>query len=126
MPKQIGRCLFHMSPSQEAERPRRGLGRGKRRDRNGPRGDYATLKPSARFVCCSGSCKLECITTPAERIEKAFNDAQLVIADYLQPGPRDPDETLRQLISVIDNREVYDAVIVLLIAEKPERSFVPY
>jgi hypothetical protein len=43
--------------------------------------------------------------TPAERIEKAFDDANLVIADYLQPGPRDAEESLRQLISVIDNRE---------------------
>ena len=40
----------------------------------------------------------------------------------MQPGPRDADDTLRQLISVIDNREVYDAV-QLLRAENPERSF---
>jgi hypothetical protein len=64
--------------------------------------------------------------SPAERIEKAFNDGNLVIADYLQPGARDPDETLRQLIGVIDNREVYDAVVELLIDEKPERTFAPY
>ena len=41
----------------------------------------------------------------------------------MQPGPRDADDTLRQLISVIDNREVYDAVVQLLRAENPERSF---
>jgi hypothetical protein len=64
--------------------------------------------------------------SPAERIEKAFNDAHLVFAEYLEPGPRDPDKVLRQLIGVIDNREVYDAVVELLIAEKPERTFAPY
>jgi hypothetical protein len=30
--------------------------------------------------------------TPAERIEKAFDDAHIVIGDYLQPGP----ETLKR------------------------------
>jgi hypothetical protein len=63
--------------------------------------------------------------SPAERIEKAFNDAQLVIADYLQPGQRDPDETLRQLIGVIDNREVYDAIVELLRAEGRDVTSVP-
>jgi hypothetical protein len=42
--------------------------------------------------------------TPAQRSAKAFNDPHLVISGYLQPGQRD-EETLRKLISVIDNRE---------------------
>jgi hypothetical protein len=64
--------------------------------------------------------------TPAERIEKAFNDAHLVISDYPQPGQRDAEETLRKLISVIDNREIYDALVEVLLAENPDRTFAPY
>jgi hypothetical protein len=45
--------------------------------------------------------------TPAERIEKAFDGAHhVVIADYLEPGPRSAEETLNQLISIIDDRAV--------------------
>jgi hypothetical protein len=32
--------------------------------------------------------------TPAERIEKSFDDAHVVIADYLEPRPRNAEETL--------------------------------
>jgi len=30
--------------------------------------------------------------TPAERIEKVFDDAHVVIANYLEPGPRNAEE----------------------------------
>jgi hypothetical protein len=63
--------------------------------------------------------------TPAERIEKAFNDSHLVIADYLEPGPRDADEALRHLVGIIDNREVYDAIVELLRAEGRDITLVP-
>ena len=54
------------------------------------------------------SCSLwSCVMTPAERIEKAFDDAHVVIGDYLQPGPRNAEDTLNQLIRVIDDRELY-------------------
>jgi hypothetical protein len=56
--------------------------------------------------------------TPAERIEKAFDDAHVVIAGYLQPGPRNLEETLDQLIRIIDDRELYDAIVELLKAEE--------
>ena len=49
--------------------------------------------------------------TPAERINKAFDDAHVVIADYLEPGPRNAEETLNQLISIIDDHERYDALV---------------
>jgi hypothetical protein len=62
--------------------------------------------------------------TPIERIEKAFDDANLVIADYLQPGPRSAEEALNQLISVLDNREVHLALQKLVQAE--ERRFTMY
>jgi hypothetical protein len=32
----------------------------------------------------------------------------------LQPGPRDAEETLKQLIRVIDDRELYEAIVALL------------
>ena len=51
--------------------------------------------------------------TAAEKIEKAFDDAHVVIADYLEPGPRNAEETLDQLIRIIDDRELHDAVIEL-------------
>jgi hypothetical protein len=63
--------------------------------------------------------------TPAERIEKAFVDAHVVIGDYLQPGPRDAEETLNQLIRVIDDRELYDAIVEILRAEGREISLAP-
>ena len=64
--------------------------------------------------------------TPAERIEKAFEDAHVVIADYLEPGPRNTEETLDQLIGIIDDRELYEAIVELLKAEGREPTLVPY
>ena len=57
--------------------------------------------------------------TPAERIEKAFDDAHVVIAEYLQPGPRNSEETVNQLINILDNHELYEAVVWMLKAERP-------
>jgi hypothetical protein len=63
--------------------------------------------------------------TPAERIEKAFDDAQVVIADYLQPGPRNCEETLEQLIRILDRRELCGAFVELLKAEGKEPTLAP-
>jgi hypothetical protein len=64
--------------------------------------------------------------TPAERIEKAFDDAHVVIGAYLEPGPRNAEETLDQLIGIIDDRELYEAIVELLTAEGREPTLVPY
>jgi hypothetical protein len=64
--------------------------------------------------------------TPAERIEKVFDDAHVVIANYREPGPRDAEETLNQLIQIIDNQELYDAMGELLKAEGRAPKLVPY
>jgi hypothetical protein len=64
--------------------------------------------------------------TPAERIEKVFDDAHVVIANYREPGPRDAEETLNQLIQIIDNQELYDAMGELLKAEGRAPNLVPY
>ena len=63
--------------------------------------------------------------TPAERIEKAFDDAHVVIGAYLEPGPRNAEETLNQLIRIIDDRELHDAVIELLKTEGRESTLAP-
>jgi hypothetical protein len=64
--------------------------------------------------------------TPAERIEKAFDDANLVIADYLQPGERDAEEAMNLLIGALDNREVHEALEKLLQADDVGRRFAQY
>jgi hypothetical protein len=64
--------------------------------------------------------------TPAKRIEKAFDDAHVVIAAYLEPGPRNAEQTLDQLIQIIDDRELYDALVKLLKAEGRAPSLAPY
>ncbi len=62
--------------------------------------------------------------TPAERIEKAFEDSHVVIANYLQPGPRNAEQTLDQLISILDNRELHDALVQLRRVE--QTTLVPH
>jgi hypothetical protein len=64
--------------------------------------------------------------TPAERIEKAFDDAHVVIADYLELGPRNAEESLDQLIRIIDDRELYDAIVDLLKAEGRAPTLAPH
>ena len=64
--------------------------------------------------------------TPAKRIEKAFDDAHVVIADYLEPGPRNAEETLNQLIRIIDDEELHVAVVELLKAEGREPTLAPH
>jgi hypothetical protein len=60
---------------------------------------------------------------PARIIEKAFDDAQLLIDEYIRPGPRDAERTLEQLIDILDDPNLYGALVELLVAERP--SLVP-
>jgi hypothetical protein len=55
--------------------------------------------------------------TPAEKIEKAFDDAHVVISNYLEPGPRNAEATLEQLIAIWDRTELQEAIVQLLQAE---------
>ena len=57
---------------------------------------------------------------PAEAVDKAFDDAQLVIAKYIRPGPQNAQKTLEQLIEILDNPELYGAIVELL-EEKSRR-----
>jgi hypothetical protein len=71
------------------------------------------------------NCEWSCVTTPAERIERAFDDAHVVIAGYLEPGSRNAEETVNQLITILDNHELYEAIVWLLKAEGRAVILVP-
>ncbi len=51
--------------------------------------------------------------SPTEKIEKAFDDAHVVIANYLQPGPRDAEESMAEIIRVLDDPDIFNAIMVL-------------
>ena len=40
----------------------------------------------------------------------ALREAQLILADYVQPGPRDSEKTIQQLLEVLDRDDVVEAV----------------
>ena len=40
----------------------------------------------------------------------AIREAQLILADYVQPGARDGDKTVQQLLDVLDRTDVIEAV----------------
>jgi hypothetical protein len=63
--------------------------------------------------------------TPAKRIDKAFSDAQLKIGAYRKAGSSNAEETLDQLIRIIDDRELSDAIVELLLDEGCETTLAP-
>ena len=63
--------------------------------------------------------------TPAKQIEKAFDDAHVVVAEYLQPGPRNAEATVDQIIKILDRKDLYDALVALLRNEGEEPTLVP-
>jgi len=48
--------------------------------------------------------------TDQERIIIALRDATEIIGDYLEPGPRDAEETIDRLIAVLDTQELAAAL----------------
>jgi hypothetical protein len=40
----------------------------------------------------------------------ALREAQLILADYIQPGPRDCEKTINDLLAVLDRDDVVEAV----------------
>jgi hypothetical protein len=50
--------------------------------------------------------------SPAEKIEKAFDDAHVVIANYLEPGPA--EASTDEMIRVLDDLDLFDAIVELL------------
>jgi hypothetical protein len=61
----------------------------------------------------------------AQKIEKSFDDAHVVIANYLQPGPRNAEESMNEMIRVLDDRDLFDAIVELLKAEGREPTLAP-
>jgi hypothetical protein len=42
-------------------------------------------------------------------INKAMQDAQAVLRDFVQPGPRDPQDTLVRMLEILDHEDVVAA-----------------
>ena len=47
--------------------------------------------------------------TDQDRILAAVGEAQRILAAYIEPGPRDPEATINELLSVMDHRDVVEA-----------------
>lgn len=47
---------------------------------------------------------------PEQRVAKALEDAQGVLARYVEPGPRDCEQTINQLLDVLDDEAVVQAL----------------
>ncbi|MGM4886309.1 hypothetical protein [Tardiphaga sp. 11_C7_N12_6] len=42
-------------------------------------------------------------------INKAMEDAQAVLCDYIEPGPRDPQAILQRMLEILDHQDVVAA-----------------
>ncbi|MBB4429890.1 hypothetical protein GGD66_008495 [Bradyrhizobium sp. CIR48] len=47
---------------------------------------------------------------PEKRIAKALENAQGILARYVEPGPRDCEQTINQLLDVLDDEAVVQAL----------------
>jgi hypothetical protein len=45
-----------------------------------------------------------------ELLISTLREAGLIIANYLEPGPRDADEVITQLVAVLDTQELANAI----------------
>jgi hypothetical protein len=61
--------------------------------------------------------------SPAEKVEKSFDYAHVVIANYLQPGSRDAEASMGEMIGVLDDRDLFDAIVELLKARDANRRW---
>ena len=48
--------------------------------------------------------------TDQELLISTLREACLIIANYLEPGPRNADEVITQLIAVLDTQELANAI----------------
>ena len=48
--------------------------------------------------------------TDQQRLVIALGEVGRIVAEYLESGPRDADETINQLIAVLDNRDLARAL----------------
>lgn len=49
------------------------------------------------------------VSKDAESVAKAVLDLEIFLANYLQPGPRDANKTIEQIIEMLDRRDVISA-----------------
>ncbi|OMI06324.1 hypothetical protein BSN85_22925 [Bradyrhizobium brasilense] len=47
---------------------------------------------------------------PEQRVAKALEDAQGILGRYVEPGPRDCEQTVNQLLDVLDDEAVVQAL----------------
>lgn len=43
-------------------------------------------------------------------VQQAISDAQAVLADYLEPGPRDAEAAMQRLIAILDRDDLVAAL----------------
>jgi hypothetical protein len=48
-----------------------------------------------------------------ERVLRAVEQAQHVLGRYIEPGPRDAEQTVKELLAVLDTNELADAIAEL-------------
>ena len=48
--------------------------------------------------------------TDQELLIYAVREAQLILARHIEPGKRDPEDTIEQLLSILDRSELVEAV----------------
>jgi len=49
--------------------------------------------------------------TPEQRVIKAMRDAQVVLSAYFEPGFHNPEETVSELLRVLDDDDVVTSLI---------------
>jgi hypothetical protein len=48
--------------------------------------------------------------TPVSRITTAVRDAQALLAAYIEPGPRDCEKTINDLLDILDDYQLIEAL----------------
>jgi hypothetical protein len=54
-----------------------------------------------------------------EQVLRAVEQAQGLLASYIEPGPRDAEQTVKELLAVLDTNDLADAIAKLKPAIAP-------
>lgn len=60
--------------------------------------------------------------TPEKRILQAVEQAQQILASYIEPGKRDCEATINELLSILDNEQLFDTIAGLKRRENSVRE----
>lgn|SRR4051812_25008942 len=52
----------------------------------------------------------ECSTGMPDRVTRAVKEAQAILARYVEPGPRDAENTINDLLAVLDDERLVQAM----------------